>query len=126
MLGLRRGVPADLGCRRLWRTREIVVTPVGRALVPQAEPSAQEGGLELSHGGKLEHLDTEVVGWAGGGERRRSVRYEGEGNEGVERAAPELEPRPAVASIIALPELAVAETGKEATVGGEERVGHRR
>jgi hypothetical protein len=57
---------------------------------------------------------------------RSSLRGEGEGNEGVERAASELERRPAVALIEALPELAVGETGEQTAIGREEYVGHRR
>src|SRR6266481_2268239 len=49
-----------------------------------------------------------------------------EREHGDERVALEPHRRPAVAAVAALPELPVGEAGKEATVGREERIWHRR
>src|SRR5262245_39276215 len=69
VFGLRRRVTADRDRRRHRWVRELVEAPAGRALLPQAESSARERGLDRADGRKLEHLESEIVGRACAGQR---------------------------------------------------------
>ena len=53
------------------------------------------------------------------------MRRVAEGDEAVERVASELQRRPAVALVAALPQLAIGEAGEQSSVRREKRVGHR-
>src|SRR5262249_35487240 len=66
---LRGRIPADRYRRRHRWLREIVESPGGRSLLPQAEPSARERTLDRADGRKLEDPESEIVGRTCAGQR---------------------------------------------------------
>src|SRR5262245_21640448 len=79
---------------------------------------------ETSAGAYRSHHAHRCYGMASGADDSVGRRRERE--HGGERVALQSHRRPAVAAVAALPELPVGEAGEQATVGGEERVRHRR